>query len=195
MTIAVDFDGTCVKHRYPMVGEDVDGAVSVLKELVRKGHKIILYTMRSGDTLDDAISWFIDNDIELWGINRNPEQYGWSSSPKVFANLYIDDAALGIIRGVVQDSVESSIELGFNAMRRQFIVTALKPHENDFVRKCVKAHNSTVDELRSFGKLSPQDDTRYSIEYKDSIVPLQESIGEDATTATYKKTYKFIGIW
>lgn len=96
MIIAVDFDGTCVKHRYPMVGEDMDGAVSVLKELVRKGHKIILYTMRSGDTLDDAISWFIDNDIELWGINRNPEQYGWSSSPKVFANLYIDDAALGI---------------------------------------------------------------------------------------------------
>ena len=96
MTIAVDFDGTCVKHRYPMVGEDVDGAVSVLKELVRKGHKIILYTTRSGDTLDDAISWFIDNDIELWGINRNPEQYGWSSPPKVFANLYIDDAALGI---------------------------------------------------------------------------------------------------
>lgn len=53
----------------------------------------------------------------------------------------------------------------------------------------------TVDELRSLGKLSPQDDIRYSIEYKDSIVPLQESIGEDATTATYKKTYKFIGIW
>lgn len=52
--------------------------------------------MRGGDTLDDAISWFIDNDIELWGINRNPEQYRWSSSPKVFANLYIDDAALGI---------------------------------------------------------------------------------------------------
>lgn len=96
MTIAVDFDGTCVKHKYPLVGEDVDGAVSVLKELVRKGHKIILYTMRNGDTLDDAISWFIDNDIELWGINRNPEQYRWSPSSKVFANLCIDDAALGI---------------------------------------------------------------------------------------------------
>lgn len=101
MIIAVDFDGTCVKHRYPMVGEDVDGAVSVLKELVRKGHKIILYTMRSGDTLDDAISWFIDNDIELWGINRNPEQYGWSSSPKVFANLYIDDAALVFVESLL----------------------------------------------------------------------------------------------
>ena len=96
MTIAVNFDGTCVKHKYPLVGDSVDGAVSVLKELVRKGHKIILYTMRNGDLLDDAISWFIDNDIELWGINRNPEQYRWFSSPKVFANLYIDDAALGI---------------------------------------------------------------------------------------------------
>ena len=92
-------------------------------------------------------------------------------------------------------------------MRKQFIVAAikkcydvviddtLKPHEDDFVRRCVKAHNSAVDELRSLGKLSPQDDIRYSIEYKDSIVPLQESIGEDATTATYKKTYKFIGTW
>ena len=98
-------------------------------------------------------------------------------------------------------------EVLVNAMRRQFIVAALKkcydvvidgtlkPHENDFVRICVKAHNSTVDELRSLGKLSPQDDTRYSIEYKDSIVPLQESTDEDATTATYKKTYKFIGTW
>lgn len=65
-------------------------------------------------------------------------------------------------------------EVLVSAMKRQFIITALKPHENDFVRRCVKAHNSTVDELRSLGKLSPQDDIRYSIEYKDSIVPLQE---------------------
>ena len=98
-------------------------------------------------------------------------------------------------------------EVLVSAMKRQFIITALrkchdvvidgtlKPHEDDFARRCVKAHNSTVDELRSLGKLSPQDDTRYSIEYKGSIVPLQESTDEDATTATYKKTYKFIGTW
>ena len=41
----------------------------------------------------------------------------------------------------------------------------------------------------------PEHRVRYSIEYKDSIVPLQESTDEDATTATYKKTYKFIGTW
>lgn len=69
-------------------------------------------------------------------------------------------------------------EVLVNAMRRQSIVAALKkcydvvidgtlkPHENDFVKRCVKAHNSTVDELRSLGKLSPQDDIKYSIEYK-----------------------------
>ena len=29
-------------------------------------------------------------------VNNNPEQRSWTQSPKVFANLYIDDAALGI---------------------------------------------------------------------------------------------------
>lgn len=112
-------------------------------------------------------------------------------------------------------------EVLVSAMRKQFIVAAikkcydvviddtLKPHEDYFVRRCVKAHNSAVDELRSLGKLLPQDDIKYSIEYKDSIVPLQESIYEDAkdlekkkkkkktvdegtTVVTYKKVYKFV---
>lgn len=51
--------------------------------------------MRSGKELADAIKWFIDNDIPLFGANENPTQKSWTSSPKVHANLYIDDAALG----------------------------------------------------------------------------------------------------
>lgn len=111
MIIAVDFDGTCVTHEFPEVGKDI-GAVPVLKELVKKGHKIILYTMRShpdennqartlsggiisNDVLQDAIDWFKENEIPLWGINENPKQKEWTSSPKVYANIYIDDAALG----------------------------------------------------------------------------------------------------
>lgn len=43
MIIAVDFDGTCVIHEFPKVGKDI-GAVPVLKKLIEKGHKIILYT-------------------------------------------------------------------------------------------------------------------------------------------------------
>ena len=94
MYIAVDFDGTCVTHEYPNVGRDI-GAVPVLKKLVEAGHKIILNTMRSGDELADAIQWFVDNDIQLFGINENPTQKSWTASPKVYAHIYIDDAALG----------------------------------------------------------------------------------------------------
>lgn len=94
MIIAVDFDGTCVSHEYPKVGKDI-GAVTVLKALVEIGHKIILNTMRSGDELADAIQWFIDNDIPLFGVNENPTQKEWTSSPKVYAHIYIDDCAFG----------------------------------------------------------------------------------------------------
>lgn len=51
--------------------------------------------MRSGKELAAAIKWFIDNDIPLFGSNENPTQKSWTTSPKVHANLYIDDAALG----------------------------------------------------------------------------------------------------
>jgi hypothetical protein len=94
MIIAIDFDGTCVTHEYPEVGEDI-GAAPVIKKLVDKGHKIILFTMRSGESLDAAIAWFYEHDIPLFGVNRNPEQHTWTSSPKPYANIYIDDAALG----------------------------------------------------------------------------------------------------
>lgn len=98
--IAVDFDGTCVTHEFPNIGSDI-GAVHVLKALVNNGHKIILNTMRSDkdaggtNVLQDAVNWFKNNGVELFGINNNPTQSKWTSSPKPFAHMYIDDAALG----------------------------------------------------------------------------------------------------
>ena len=93
--IAVDFDGTCVEHNYPAIGMDVEGAVEVLRTLNKHGHRIILNTMRSGQRLETAVRWFRDRKIELWAVNRNPEQEQWTSSPKVYADIYIDDSALG----------------------------------------------------------------------------------------------------
>lgn len=93
--IAVDFDGTCVEHNYPAIGMDVEGAVDVLRTLNKHGHRIILNTMRSGQRLEAAVRWFRDRKIELWAVNRNPEQEQWTSSPKVYADIYIDDSALG----------------------------------------------------------------------------------------------------
>ena len=95
LVIAVDFDGTCVTHEYPYMGSDI-GAVPVLKELVNSGCRLVLNTMRSGKLEREAVKWFKENDIPLFGVNRNPEQSAWSQSPKVYANLYIDDAALGV---------------------------------------------------------------------------------------------------
>ena len=95
MKIAIDFDGTCVTHEYPRIGSDI-GAVPVLKQLAYDGNKLILNTMRSGKELDEAVAWFAEKDIPLYGINEDPGQKDWTESPKVFASLYIDDAGLGI---------------------------------------------------------------------------------------------------
>lgn len=95
MDIGLDFDGTSVTHEYPNIGRDI-GAVPVLKALVQNGHRLILNTMRSGRHLMDAVAWYRANGIHLSGINVNPEQHLWTTSPKVQADIYIDDAALGI---------------------------------------------------------------------------------------------------
>ena len=94
MYIAIDFDGTCVTHDYPRIGKEI-GATEVLKRLVEAGHKLILNTMRSDKELQDAVNWFKKNGIELYGVNENPAQKRWTNSPKVYAHMYIDDAALG----------------------------------------------------------------------------------------------------
>ena len=95
MIIGIDFDGTVVTHEYPKIGIDV-GAVSILRKLAASGHKLILWTMRDGVTLQEAVNWFMQNGITLFGVNENPEQSSWTNSPKAYCNLYIDDAALGI---------------------------------------------------------------------------------------------------
>jgi predicted mannosyl-3-phosphoglycerate phosphatase (HAD superfamily) len=97
--IAIDFDGTVVTHEYPAVGRDI-GATPWLKKLNELGAAIILWTMRSDDnstgrtSLSDAVNWYKENGIELFGINQNPEQ-DWTTSPKAYAKIYVDDAALG----------------------------------------------------------------------------------------------------
>ena len=97
--IVLDFDGTCVKHAYPDVGKDI-GAEPVLKRLIANGCNLVLSTMRSRDsegfdTLQPALDWFAERGIPLYGVNENPTQKEWTSSPKAYGNIYIDDGALG----------------------------------------------------------------------------------------------------
>lgn len=93
--IAIDFDGTIVSHEYPKIGRVNPRAFNVMSRLQEADHKLILWTMRSGHTLEDAVSFCEDHDITFWGINQNPDQHSWAPGPKQYAHLYIDDAALG----------------------------------------------------------------------------------------------------
>ena len=92
--IGVDFDGTIVKHAYPDIGEPVPYAIDSLKDLAAAGHRILLWTMRDGDRLMDALRYLHGEGVELWAANTNPDQ-SWSDSPKAYCHVYIDDAALG----------------------------------------------------------------------------------------------------
>src|SRR5574340_1399991 len=101
LTFAIDFDGTCVLHCFPDVGDDCPDAVEVMRWIVDNGGKLVLNTMRSDNYENDqlhlkaAVCWFDTKGLPLAGINVNPGQSNCTSSPKVYANVYIDDAALG----------------------------------------------------------------------------------------------------
>lgn len=99
MNIAIDFDGTIVAHEFPKIGAEVPGAFKWMKRLQKAGCRLILWTMRSdgqnvGDVLTEAVEFCRERGIEFWGVNANPEQ-DWSTSPKAYAHVYVDDAAFG----------------------------------------------------------------------------------------------------
>lgn len=94
-TIAVDFDGTIVTHKYPEIGEPVEKALHTLRRLRGNNHDIILFTMRSGKKLEEAVKYLQNSGIRLYGVNANPSQGSWTASPKPYAHIYIDDASAG----------------------------------------------------------------------------------------------------
>ena len=95
MNICIDFDGTIVDHRFPDIGAPVPGAIDWMRKWADNGARLILWTMRSGDTLTEAVAYLNSHGILLHGINENPGQESWSASPKAYAPVYLDDAAFG----------------------------------------------------------------------------------------------------
>ncbi len=100
MKIAVDFDGTIVEHRYPSIGKEKPFAVDTLKQLAADGHQLILWTVRSGDLLREAVDWCSSRGLKFFAVNSNqPEGSLFAGrtegSPKIHADLFIDDANLG----------------------------------------------------------------------------------------------------
>ncbi|MBR0433812.1 MAG: hypothetical protein IJK15_09000 [Bacteroidaceae bacterium] len=99
MTIAVDFDGTIVRHRYPAIGEEIPFAVQTLKMLAEERHQLILWTVREGELLDAAIEWCRERGLEFYAINRDfPEEdvtRNESFTRKLKVDMWIDDRNVG----------------------------------------------------------------------------------------------------
>jgi hypothetical protein len=99
MTIAVDFDGTIVSHEYPKIGKEIPFATQTLKMLINDGHKLILWTVREGKLLDEAIQWCHEHGIDFYAVNKDyPEEEKENNnhfSRKLKVDMWIDDRNVG----------------------------------------------------------------------------------------------------
>ncbi len=97
MVIAVDFDGTIVKHKYPLIGEEIPFAIETLKLIQSElRHHLILWTVREGDLLKDAVEFCRNRGLEFYAVNQNlPEDTNIISPRKLMADMFIDDRNFG----------------------------------------------------------------------------------------------------
>lgn len=99
MVIAVDFDGTIVTHKYPDIGEEMPFAIETLKTLISEGHKIILWSVREGKLLDEAVNWCHKRGVDFYAINKDYPEEDISKnmyfSRKLKVDYFIDDRNIG----------------------------------------------------------------------------------------------------
>lgn len=99
MTIAVDFDGTIVRHEYPRIGKEIPFAIQTLKMLAKDGHRLILWTVREGELQEEAVNWCRERGVEFYAVNKDyPEEEQSKNnhySRKLKADIWIDDRNVG----------------------------------------------------------------------------------------------------
>ncbi len=101
MIIAVDFDGTIVEHRYPEIGKELPMATATLRQLIKDGHKLILWSVREGKLLQDAVDWCEERGIRFYAVNKDIDEDAAERQDKDFfsrklkAHVFIDDRNVG----------------------------------------------------------------------------------------------------
>lgn len=121
LIIAVDFDGTIVDNAYPKIGKPKLFAFETLKKLQSEGHRLILWTYRSGQRLEEAVDFCQEQGITFYAVNQSfPEEvFDASYSRKIHADIFIDDRNIGGFLGwgrihqLLMDS-EPNLESGKN---------------------------------------------------------------------------------
>ena len=126
MIIAVDFDGTIVEHKYQAIGKEIPFAIDTLRTLAEEGHKLILWTSRDGELLEEALAFCRQRGLEFYAVNSNyppgalfKQQSGRSC--KVVADLYIDDRNVGGLPdwGTIHEIVSGVREAKHKARRKR----------------------------------------------------------------------------
>ncbi|MCB0437486.1 MAG: hydrolase, partial [Mangrovimonas sp.] len=115
LVIAIDFDGTIVEDSYPKIGKPKMFAFETLKRLQNDGHRLILWTYRSDIRLKEAVDFCKQNGIEFYAVNKSfpEEQFDYSKSRKIHADIFIDDRNIGgfVGWGEIYQSLSNSDEL------------------------------------------------------------------------------------
>lgn len=97
--IAVDFDGTIVEHEYPKIGKEIPFATETLRMLLAENHKLILWTVREGELLDEAIEWCRQRGVTFYAVNADhPDDdldKGHHFTRKLKVDYFIDDRNIG----------------------------------------------------------------------------------------------------
>jgi hypothetical protein len=99
LIIAIDFDGTIVDNIYPEIGKLKPMAKEIINKLYNDGHYIIIWTCRNNshieyDLLTDMKYFLEENDIKYHKINKNVDHIKSGDTPKIYADIYIDDRSL-----------------------------------------------------------------------------------------------------
>jgi hypothetical protein len=141
--IAVDFDGTIVDHEYPGIGKEKLFAFQTLKEIEKLGARLILWTFRSGEQLEEAVEFCKKNGIEFYAVNKNyPEEvFDETVSRKIDADIYIDDKNLG----------------GFPGWSEVWqILVPYELHQKEMEKQIAAARKNSI--MKFFGKKNKQDE-------------------------------------
>ena len=115
MIIAVDFDGTIVEHRYPAIGRELPFAIETLQKLAKEGNRLILWTVREGRLLEEAVQFCRERGLEFYAVNRDyPEEEKNKNnhfSRKLKADVWIDDRNVGGLPdwGTIYDMIHNKL--------------------------------------------------------------------------------------
>lgn len=104
MIVAVDFDGVLCEDKFPEIGEPRYDVISAVRQLIDKGHEVVLWTSRVEKELEAAVSWCEDRGLHFTAINENaPSNRAlykdlYKTDPrKIYADVYIDDKSMDYI--------------------------------------------------------------------------------------------------